>query len=534
MAGDDTAAGISAEIAYKLPFTNTEARLKVAVPLGRKKDASELRFSRWRTKRLAKHDGKRDEPPTDGSLHNRATREARVEDMRQARNAKASAWIDRQKTVAKNTLIDLKPTPIVSENITGKMETLIKGYLDDMGNELQDRRDKYHVAEEQLAVFRHEHDLTKRDAIVPDDVFRPITILLIAFLVEGILNGMLFMGASAQGFVGGLLIAFALSFFNVALGLVAGGVGVRNFFHHDKWRKRVGIAIASVFGLLGLALNFFVAHFRDHTEQLMRTLEESGSTAEFSLEQISPSLVASEMFPNPFNLETLPALILLGLGLIVFSLATYEGIYGFSDRYPGFGGYWLKRRKRREAHRVLVTVNRAVLRNVFAGWRVELAAAKTALSAARDATDKVLVFIKEQFNTAEHFQKKVSREANEHISFYREINARTRRRLMKRKSPRVGLAPAYFEDRLEASYDAVNIEDVQQQAQLVASELADNIKEIELIELWMENQYASTKDALVEVETREDKAIQDIRQKANETDDRSSRNVADQTEHPAS
>ena len=81
-------------------------------------------------------------------------------------------------------------------------------------------------------------------------------------ILEGGFNALLFKDAQANGLMGGLMIAFGVSAVNVVFGVIAGFFGLRYLNHPALPAKIMGGAIAMIFILAGIFLNFFVAHLQ--------------------------------------------------------------------------------------------------------------------------------------------------------------------------------------------------------------------------------------------------------------------------------
>jgi hypothetical protein len=512
MANEQEVGGVSAELSYKLPISNLEAKLKVNVPLGRRKSDGVINFASWRTKRLAKHDAKRNEPPTESPEHLLSEREAQVEKARLEKSAAAEKWLNNRLEMASAVFAEMMPAKLSSKSVMHRMAALIKGYLDDASAELRDKRSDYLTSEKQLEQFRTDHDLLKRDAKVPATLERPIAILLCAFVVEGMVNGLLFMEASPQGFIGGLIVAFALSLFNVGAGLALGWFGIRNLFHIAQIRRVIGGVLAGVFFLFGVFVNLFVAHFRDRAESELQRLKAAGGASDFSLTEISMSGVFGDIFPNPLNFETLHALVLLGLGVIVFGLATYEGVYGFRDRYPDYGDYWLTRNRAKRNHRDVIAANRSKIRRAFESWRQEISKSKADYQNALALSDKVMIAVGNWVDTARSFMVRSARDANMHFKLYRDTNAKLRRQLVRKERPNISTAPAHYFTDLKETAPLLSIADLDARKSELDSAVGHNLRELAQVEAFLERLSVEIESYLQEVESREDTDLQDIRE----------------------
>jgi hypothetical protein len=175
--------------------------------------------------------------------------------------------------------------------------------------------------------FKREHRLA-RDAVYPS---RLLTggILAMAFVTETLANAALFAEVSRWGLIGGATNAMALSLPNLALGFAAGfwGLRGRNHMHpHVRWLATILTAVTMAAAAI---YNFYVAHVR--------------ARAELHINSRQPLLlsdwqqVGEQMLTHPaLVFASAYAVALFTVGLFVFAIATYEGLDGWADRYPGF------------------------------------------------------------------------------------------------------------------------------------------------------------------------------------------------------
>ncbi len=173
-----------------------------------------------------------------------------------------------------------------------------------------------------------------RAAIYPKSHILHFSVLATLVLFEGLANAYFFSKGSDLGLLGGWLQAITVSFTNViAAFFLIGFIGLRHMSNRNKpviaalAAVGVGVTVAA----LGL-LNLTAAHFRDLLELNAATLALGG--AETTGTVLTPVLDARA---NPFNLQTLEALLLFILGSTFAAIAAYKG-RTFDDAIPGYGG----------------------------------------------------------------------------------------------------------------------------------------------------------------------------------------------------
>lgn len=173
-----------------------------------------------------------------------------------------------------------------------------------------------------------------RAAIYPKSHILHFSVLATLVLFEGLANAYFFSKGSDLGLLGGWLQAITVSFTNViAAFFLVGFIGLRHMSNRNKpiiaalAAAGVGVAVAA----LGL-LNLTAAHYRDLLELHAATLALGG--AETTGTVLTPVIDART---NPFNLQTLEALLLFILGSTFAVIAAYKG-RTFDDAIPGYGG----------------------------------------------------------------------------------------------------------------------------------------------------------------------------------------------------
>ena len=151
------------------------------------------------------------------------------------------------------------------------------------------------------------------------------------FVVESIANGLLFKDIVTTGLVGGATLAGLISVINIALGIFAGFFGWRYLAHVNWLKKGAGLMVLLLCHGAAVFWNLFVAHFRQVAEAAVRS-----PTYEFDLALLADQTRGHIHQVGWFGIDSLIALALLGLGVIIHFVASWEGWAELSDHYPGY------------------------------------------------------------------------------------------------------------------------------------------------------------------------------------------------------
>lgn len=122
-----------------------------------------------------------------------------------------------------------------------------------------------HAALAALDGFREAHGLS-RPAIYPKAAVLSLALVLLAALFEATFSAGLFADIDPLGWVGGAGKAVGLSLANVALGFLAGYLGLRYLGHRRMALRAAGVAALLALTAAGLGLTLFAAQWRDHAE----------------------------------------------------------------------------------------------------------------------------------------------------------------------------------------------------------------------------------------------------------------------------
>ena len=177
-------------------------------------------------------------------------------------------------------------------------------------------------AEERLRGFREAH----QRSYLPVRRISPLlswAILLVMFVIESAVNGLMFAGGSDFGIVGGVLRAAMFAAFNIALGAAAGWIAVRQLWHTHVGRRILGGLATSAAFIGALGLNIAIAHFRDAS--IMGLAENEA--AQQALARIESA---------PFHFTDIFSWLLFGMGMAFWLIACVDA-FKMDDPYPGYG-----------------------------------------------------------------------------------------------------------------------------------------------------------------------------------------------------
>lgn len=221
-------------------------------------------------------------------------------------------------------------------------------------------------AQGDLEGFRRRNDL-RRPAAYPRSALMAIALLLVAALFESLFSASIFAAGSELGLLGGATIAIGLSGANVALGFLAGYLGLRYGGAREPARRAFGIACFLAAMTAAIALNVFAAGTREgmHAQATAQArlaaepkIAQAYETCRARAERAADEGVARRMRtaceraaaarraaidPEPsarvLSFATPEAVILLMLGGAVWVFASLKGYSGVDDPYPDYGKF---------------------------------------------------------------------------------------------------------------------------------------------------------------------------------------------------
>jgi len=130
-----------------------------------------------------------------------------------------------------------------------------------------------------------------------------------------------FAKASAQGYLGGFVVAAGVSFINVIIGFLAGYFALPSLYHKQPGRKALGIVGLLLLAIATLSVNLFVGHYR-------AALQQDAQSAHLA--------AIASWSRDPLAIETFEGWLLFAIGVLIAVLMTVKS-FVFDDPYPGYG-----------------------------------------------------------------------------------------------------------------------------------------------------------------------------------------------------
>jgi hypothetical protein len=275
-------------------------------------------------------------------------------------------------------------------------------------------------AREERAAFKRAHEL-RRAAHYPDSPLMQAGLLFAAALFEALFSAALFAEDDERGLLGGAITAIGLSGANVALGFLAGFLGLRYLQHARAPIKALGAAGFAALALLALMLNLFAADWRDQMAALSGRQLDLGADASFRLWSL-------------LQLDSPQAIILLMLGAGVWVFAALKGYSGFDDPYPDYGKMDRAVRDAEEAFNDLRDEGRRALEAPIDAAKAAFSARLTQMRAEFEAMSRAFDAAAAEMEALDAQGRALDDAAAGAIHLYRQENIAARQ----------GAAPAYF------------------------------------------------------------------------------------------
>jgi hypothetical protein len=186
--------------------------------------------------------------------------------------------------------------------------------------ELKQLKEQYTVALDDLQAFKRMHVL-RREADYPSSSLKSFGLLFLMLVLETALNASFFAQGNDLGLLGGAIQAFLISLVNVCFGFMVGYFILPWKNYVSSVNRTLALVFSIVFGVLALAGNLGVGHYRD----AMSIAPDNGVKVAYA-----------NLLEGPFALQDFNSWLLVALGVIVFCTSVYKG-YFWDDIYPGFG-----------------------------------------------------------------------------------------------------------------------------------------------------------------------------------------------------
>jgi len=464
----------------------------------------ELGFNKTITRRQARQDASDGLPVSEAIMRDQwSEREQlvaeRAEDVRRG----LSTWFSASAAGVRNYIQDCTPPEIQPTSLQEAIkaeENELRHFEADDATEAEAHHEATVI---ELQAFREQHGerIGKRTPDIKKNIEQTLAILMAVLLIEGCFNALLFKDAQSSGLVGGLMVAFGVSAVNVVFGVVAGYFGLRYLNHPKMPFKVMGGAVAGVFILAGIFLNFFVAHFRDAVEISLQAAIASGQMSDYSMFDTAPGAVISGMFPNLFGLHSLVAFGLLMIGLTVFAIAVYEGYDRISDRYPGYGRVWRKERLAYEARQQVRNGVRDDLSDYYTRCRSWFETQQSRHVQAKREIEKAINELETRRDHAMAVAAKAGEQERTHKVAYRQAHRR-QRNASRDELGEQAACPAYFDEIVTPDLPPFDYGKERDQASSAIATIEHNISALNITREWLEKHIQDVQQGLSSIERR--------------------------------
>jgi hypothetical protein len=269
-------------------------------------------------RRRAREDGERNQPPHDAehlSAAERAVLDAVVGERARIEQERSELGAE-----CERRLRALTPAPQDFSGAALEARLALKQAAGRLAHDWAEAEARAGEAKAELDAFKRAN-LLRRPAIYPRSTLLQSGLLFSAALFEALFSAALFAEDDERGLLGGAIIAIGLAGANVAVGFLAGFLGLRYLQHAHLPVKAVGALVFVGLSALAAMFNLFAADWRDQMAGPGVTLGAEAGLSLWSLLQ----------------LESPQSIILLMLGAGVWAFATLKGYSGFDDPYPEYG-----------------------------------------------------------------------------------------------------------------------------------------------------------------------------------------------------
>ncbi|MEL7451951.1 MAG: hypothetical protein AAGJ50_01065 [Pseudomonadota bacterium] len=472
-----------------------------------------LNFSRMLTRKQARADARDGIPVSEAQTRDQwSEREQLFTEQADDIRRGVDTWFKTTGANVRNFIHDMTPADIEPDQLQEAIKSEEAELRHFETDDVSEARDSHESSVIELDAFREKHKgrIGERTPDIKKNVEQTLAILLFVLIIEGCFNALLFKDAQSSGLLGGMLVAFGVSAVNVACGVCAGFFGLRYLNHHEQPMKIMGGVVAGIFILLGLFVNFFVAHFRDAVEASLLTYQAAGSLAGFSMFNIAPGSVIFDMFPNIFGLESLVAFGLLFIGLAVFAIGLYEGYDRISDKYPGYGRVWRKERKAYERRQAVRNELRDDLSSYFTNCRTWFDTQQTRHVAAKREIEKAMTLLETRREEALAIASRCADQERGLKIAYRQAHRRERNGLRDKLGEQAA-APAYFDEIVTPTLPTFDYEKEREMSALAVKAIEQNITALTLTRKWLETHIQTVQKGLSSIEQKVGENIAEIR-----------------------
>lgn len=276
-------------------------------------------------------------------------------------------------------------------------------------------RDRYVTLTNELTDFRRVNNLTRIEPRNQGNRTFKVGLIIFLLAVETVLNAGFFAGGTDQGFLGGGVIALAVSVINLGTAFFVGFKFFPMRNRADKLSKVVGYASLLVWILFVLLINLLAGHYREVINAI-------------DLNAVSnPGILAVTAFlDSPFGLSDLVSWYLFAIGTLASALVFADG-YTFDDPYPGFGDLW---RRQKIITRILsdqIADQHEYLEEHFSELNSDLQQRLASLGGKRQRFENYRIQVAALHSEFQAFQKQLASVYSSVISQYRSENSSVRK-----------------------------------------------------------------------------------------------------------
>lgn len=284
---------------------------------------------------------------------------------------------------------------------------------------MHDLRQKLSDATRSYNAFKAKNNITRAPQVTPKSLlFVKYAVLLCIFVFEFIANGYFLAKGNEMGIVGGFIQAMAFAFVNIGFTLFFALICVRRLYLPSMFQKIVGVVSIGLYGCFAIALNLFLAHYREVSGT---TFEEAGRVA------------LAQAVANPLGLQDIESWLLFASGLL-FSLIAFVDGWSLTDPFPGLAKTYkqmLHARSEYTDRQAYLIDDLTSVRDSHEGNIKEII---ESLNERRAQHNEITAHRSKMLSLFVTYQENLERTANTLLNTYRDANRKAR------KTP----VPAYF------------------------------------------------------------------------------------------
>jgi len=314
--------------------------------------------------------------------------------------------------------------------------------------ELHDLRRKLSDATRSYNDFKAKNNITRMPQVpAPHWIAVKYAIILAIFVFETLGNGYFLSKGNEMGLVGGFTQAMLFALLNIGFTLILAIICVRRIYLPSIFQKIIGAASILVYVAFAIALNLFLAHYREVSGT---TFEEAGRAA------------LAKAISNPFGLEDIESWLLFASGLL-FSLIAFIDGWSLTDPYPGLAKTYKQMLHARQEYTERQAELIDELTNVRDDHEGNIKEIIESLNDRRSQHNEITAHRSKMLSLFITYQEGLERTANTLLNTYRDANRKAR------KTP----VPAYFNQ----SYNLQRVKPTMQASvELTSQEISETIR----------------------------------------------------------